>query len=60
MIQVGEMVMVRDPAITEEYHVPPAKVVEVRRCPVLLTTECLLEFDNGKREWFNTIWLKKE
>jgi len=60
MLEVGETVMVRDPAIRAEYHVEPAKIVEVKTCPSLLRMQYLLEFTNGRQEWFNQWDLKKE
>lgn len=59
-MQVGDLVMVRDPWIVHTYQVPQAKIVEVRNCAVLLTKRYLLEFSNGLREWFDHWALKIE
>ena len=60
MLKVGDMVMVRDPSIKEDYHVPPARIVEIKECVPLFRKSFLLEFKNGKREWFDQWELKKE
>jgi hypothetical protein len=52
--------MVRDPWIRADYQVPPAKIVEVKSCPVLHRKTYLLEFVNGKQEWFDHWSLKVE
>lgn len=59
-MQVGDLVMVRDPWIKQEYHIPQAKIIEVKSCPVLLSKSYLLEFANGVREWFEHWSLKIE
>jgi hypothetical protein len=60
MMKVGDLVMVRDPWIIADYHVPQARIVEVKECPVLHRKTYLLEFVNGKREWFDHFTLKVE
>lgn len=52
MLKVGDTVMVRDPSIKEDYHVPPAIIKGMKSCPVLFSKQYLLEFENGKQEWF--------
>lgn len=60
MIQVGDKVMVRDPWIKEDHHVPPAEVLEVKEDTLLLRKTYLLKFENGATEWFHYWALKIE
>lgn len=59
-MQIGDMVMVRDPWIKESYHVPPAEIMEIKSCGVLLRKSYLLKFHNGVTEWFDYWTLKTE
>jgi hypothetical protein len=60
-MQVGQMVMVRDPYIGDKpYRIPPARILRVDRCSILLRNNFLLLFENGVEEWFDQWCLKTE
>lgn len=59
-MQIGDRVMVRDLFIEFDYMVPPAKIVEIKRDPVLFRKIYLLEFEGNKQKWFDEWAIKKE
>lgn len=60
MVNVGDMVMVREPWIRQEHHAAAAKVIEIKTDPVLHSKEYLLLFDSGQMQWFNQYEVKTE
>lgn len=57
MIKVGDMVMVRDPAITDDVMIPPAKVIKIKTNKHK-ETFYLLEFSDESRQWMMDLFIK--
>lgn len=59
MYKIGDKIMPKHIPLNWEYQSPLGLIKEVKRCPVLIRTEYLVEFENGETIWINQSDIKE-